>query len=130
MIGRRGRVLIQKTGCSRMDHKVAYSAVSLFLLSVVLFSFFSYYLSEVTGEDWFSRSGAVMCLVSAAAVFRLGRVQQTEIARILHDRNETDREKLEDVLGSPSRLHQLLSIAAYIIGLVGTVIWGYGDLVL
>jgi len=111
-----------------MDHKKSHFAVGLVLVIALLFSLFSYYLSERTGNDWFSRSGAVMCLLAAAGAFRLAKVHQDHIAWILKDQHETDHEKFVNILKSPSKIHQCLSYTTYVAGLVGTAIWGYGDL--
>jgi len=115
---------------TEFDARKSHLAVGLELVIAVLFSAFSYDLSERTGNDWFSRSGAVMCLLAAAGAFRLAKLHQDHIAWILKDQHETDHEKFVDILKSPSKLHQGLSFATYGAGLVGTVIWGYGDLLL
>ena len=45
-----------------------------------LFTLFSYYLSEKTGTDWFSRSGSMMGLIGAAVTFRRVNFYQSALA--------------------------------------------------
>src|SRR3979490_1569450 len=53
----------------------------LLVAAAWLFAIFSYYLSSEAGNDWFVRSGSVMCLVGAAVTFRLGHFYQRALAR-------------------------------------------------
>ena len=55
---------------------------TIFLLGLLiavawLFTLLSYYLSEKTGTDWFTRSGSVMGLIGAAVTFRQVNFYQT-----------------------------------------------------
>jgi hypothetical protein len=51
--------------------------LGLLIAAAWLFTLFSYYLSEKTGTDWFTRSGSVMGLIGAAVTFRqVGSVRQ------------------------------------------------------
>ena len=92
-----------------------------------LFTLFSYYLSEKTGTDWFSRSGSVMALIGAAAAFRLTAGFQKQLATGLKEGLASVRQEIEVVLNPPP-LYRLTSYFGYVTGIVGTAIWGYGDL--
>ena len=93
----------------------------------VLFAAFSYYLSGKTGVDWFSRSGALMGLVGAAVTFRLAHFYQRALATALKEGLVSVAKEIELGL-EPPRSYVLLSYFGYLTGIVGTGIWGYGDL--
>jgi hypothetical protein len=92
-----------------------------------LFAAFSYYLSKTTGTDWFSRSGSVMALAGAAVTFRLVNVYQHGLAAALKEGIMSVARGIE--LGfEPPRSYQVLAYLGYLTGIIGTAIWGYGDL--
>jgi hypothetical protein len=91
-----------------------------------LFAAFSYYLSRKTGADWFSRSGALMGLVGAAVTFRLAHFYQRALATALKESLISVPREIELGL-QPPRSYVLLSYFGYLTGIVGTGIWGYGD---
>src|SRR5262245_11058248 len=101
----------------------------LLIAAAWLFAVFSYYLSERTGTDWFTRSGAIMGLVGAAATFRLGHFYQRALATALKEGRVSVPRGMELRL-EPPRPHVVLSYLGYLTGIVGTGIWGYGDLLL
>ena len=91
-----------------------------------LFAAFSYQASIETGTDWFSRSGALMGLVGAAATFRLLGHFQNRLAIAPKEGLATIDREIELSL-NPPRLYRYVSYFAYITGIFGTAIWGYGD---
>ena len=100
----------------------------MFLIAAAwLFAAFSYYLSRKTGADWFSRSGALMALVGAAVTFRLAHFYQRALATALKEGLVSVPRGIELGL-EPPRSYVLLSYFGYLTGIVGTGIWGYGDL--
>jgi hypothetical protein len=99
----------------------------LLIAAAWLFAVFSYYLSEKTGTDWFTRSGAVMGLVGAAVTFRLAHFYQRALATALKEGLVSVPRGIELGL-EPPKPHVLLSYFGYLTGIVGTGIWGYGDL--
>jgi hypothetical protein len=101
----------------------------LLIAAAWLFAVFSYYLSEKTGTDWFTRSGAVMALVGAAVTFRLGNFYQRALATALKEGLVSVPRGIELGL-EPPKSYVLLSYVGYLTGIVGTAIWGYGDLLL
>jgi len=99
----------------------------LLIAAAWLFAAFSYYLSRKTGTDWFPRSGAVMALVGAAVTFRLGNFYQRALARALKEGLVSVPREIELGL-EPPKSYVLLSYFGYLTGIVGTGIWGYGDM--
>ena len=100
--------------------------ISLALTSSWLFAVFSYHASIRTGTDWFSRSGALMGLLGAAATFRLLGHLQNKLAIALKEGLTTIGREIELSL-HPPRLYRYVSYFAYVTGIFGTAIWGYGD---
>jgi hypothetical protein len=99
----------------------------LLIAAAWLFAVFSYYLSRKTGSDWFSRSGSVMALVGAAVTFRLANFQQHALATALKEGLVSVSREIELSLKPPTP-YTVLSYLGYLTGIVGTGIWGYGDL--
>jgi hypothetical protein len=99
----------------------------ILIVAAWLFAAFSYYLSRKTGADWFSRSGALMALVGAAVTFRLAHFYQRALATALKENLVSVPRGIELGL-EPPRSYVLLSYFGYLTGIVGTGIWGYGDL--
>jgi len=112
-----------------MTQRKKYPIVGTGLVLAWLFVVFSFIVSNQVGVDWFSRSGAVMCLLAAAANFTLVRIHQRNLADIFKDNEHSAKEKAERIL-KPSGSYLFLSRLSYLTGIVGTAIWGYGDLVL
>jgi hypothetical protein len=99
----------------------------LLIAAAWLFAAFSYYLSRKMGSDWFSRSGSVMALVGAAVTFRLANFYQRGLAATLKEGLVSIPRGIELGL-EPPKSYQVLSYFGYVTGIVGTVIWGYGNL--
>jgi hypothetical protein len=107
---------------------------TVFLLGLLiaagwLFTLFSYYLSQKTGTDWFSRSGSVMGLIGAAVTFRQVNFYQSGLATALKDNLVSVPREIELGLEPPTP-YRVLSYLGYVTGIIGTGIWGYGDLLL
>src|SRR5215475_3569560 len=101
----------------------------LLIAAAWLFAAFSYYLSRKTGADWFARSGSVMALAGAAVTFRLANFYQRALATALKEGLVSVSREIELGL-EPPRSYVVLSYFGYLTGIVGTGIWGYGDLLL
>jgi hypothetical protein len=93
--------------------------LGLLIAAAWLFAAFSFYLSGKTGTDWFSRSGAVMCLVGAAVTFRLSNFYQGALATALKEdlvsvSKESDRHCRNRGLGlwGPAGQTDVLSLSA------------------
>ena len=101
--------------------------LGLLMAAAWLFALFSYYLSRKTGTDWFTRSGAVMALVGAAVTFRLANFYQRALATALKEELVSLSKEIELHLEPPKSYVRLLYLG-YLTGIIGTGIWGYGDL--
>ena len=106
---------------------VRIKSLGLLIAAAWLFAVFSYYLSRKTGSDWFSRSGSVMALVGAAVTFRHANFQQHALATALKEGLVSVTREIELTLKPPTS-YTVLSYLGYLTGIVGTGIWGYGDL--
>jgi len=100
--------------------------LGLLIAAAWLFTLFSYYLSEKTGADWFTRSGSVMGLIGAAVTFRQVNFYQSALARALNEGLVSVPREIELGL-KPPIAYRVLSYLGYVTGIVGTGIWGYGD---
>jgi hypothetical protein len=74
--------------------------------------------------NWFCRSGAVMVLLAVIVEFHLGNLQQ----------KESSSAPIVAGLGIPMsgdlpRIKQQFAKAAHTFAMLGTLIWGYGDLI-
>jgi hypothetical protein len=101
--------------------------LGLLVAAAWLFALFSYYLSRTTGIDWFARSGSVMALIGAAVTFRLADFYQRALATALKEGLVSVSREIELGL-EPPKSYVVLSYLGYLTGVVGTGIWGYGDL--
>ena len=99
----------------------------LLIVAAWLFAVFSFYSSKKTGTDWFSRSGAIMGLVGAAVTFRLANFYQRALAMALKEGLLSVTKEIELRL-EPPKSYVRLSYLGYLTGIIGTGIWGYGDL--
>jgi hypothetical protein len=91
-----------------------------------LFAAFSYYVTKKTGTEWFARSGSVMALAGAVATFRItGLLQKTLVTGLREDLGSLQRGL--ELSFDPPKAYQMTASFSYLTGVVGTVIWGYGD---
>ena len=105
----------------------ASAVFELLLAASWLFAVFSYSLSRKAGTDWFARSGSVMGLIGAIATSRLVRIYQRGLVIALKEGLVSTSREIELAL-EPPKLYQVLSYFWYVTGIVGTGIWGYGNL--
>ena len=107
-------------------HKKKYRTPIALLVFGIVFCIISAIISIDSSESWFMRSGAVLSFVSVAIQFILSNLKKSEIENLfnsdlrLKDKFKAVREK--------DALHDFISSASVVTGLVGTIIWGYGDL--
>ncbi len=91
------------------------------------FTILSLLLNLNTGLNLFARSGSVLVLVSIAITYQL------MATRNAYHTKQLDRYKVGDPVDfsklHPSVFHHQLEKFALITAVIGTVIWGYGDLV-
>jgi hypothetical protein len=105
--------------------RLAAIKVSSLLAAAWLWGIFSYFTSTGAGT-WFARSGSVMCLIGAAATFKLINDYGHALATAVENGLTLTR-RIELVI-DPPKLYQTVQYLAYLTGIVGTVIWGYGDI--
>jgi hypothetical protein len=103
--------------CQMVDIGVAIS----WLISAV-----SFYVTRKTGTDWFTRSGSLMGLMGAIGTFGLTSVLQKQL-RIALKEGLTSVERHIELFLDPPKSYQVTAYFCYLTGIVGTVIWGYGD---
>ncbi len=102
-----------------------FSNTWLLVISAIIFSGYSFYYSVASGDpQWFQRSGSIVVLIgvfiTARRIVRLGENYLNE------DWNLPD----ESAEGKKALLDQRSeSIYGPIVAVIGTIIWGYGDLV-
>ena len=101
--------------------------LGVFLSVVWLFASLSFCLSRETGGDWFSRSGSLMALSGAVVSFRAVSLYQSKLAIALRAGLVSVTREVELTL-EPPRLFRVVLYCGYLTGVVGTAIWGYGDL--
>jgi len=88
----------------------------------------SLYLEFVLGADLFSRSGSLMVLFAAIAEYQLLRVRDSHHSEQLQTFSEGGRVAFRTF--HPSRGHQRQESLAHVSVVLGTLIWGYGTLLL
>lgn len=108
-----------------MNQKTSYLPV-VFLTTSWICVLISLYLEAIWGQALFSRSGSLMVLFAIMAEYNLLKV-----------RNGYHRDQLKTYAAKkqvnfdhihPSINHQYQETAAHITVVVGTIIWGYGDI--
>ncbi len=106
--------------------KNKYRRPVLLLIFGVFFSIISAYASLDSEGDWFARSGAILSFISVVVQFLLSNLKKSELESLFRS-NKGLKEKINTIKVKDAR-HEFLSLASGITGLVGTLIWGYGDL--
>lgn len=99
--------------------------LSLLIIGVV-FCVTSALISLKTTGDWFARSGSILSFVSVVVQFILSDLKKAEVKKLFHS-DIGLKQKFETIKIKDTR-HNTLSIASGITGILGTLIWGYGDL--
>lgn len=103
-----------------------YRTPIILLLIGLVFCIISAIIAASTTGQWFSRSGAVLSFVSVVVQFFLSNLKRSELEQLF----KTDlrlREKF-NVAKEKDGLADMVSTASIVTGLIGTIIWGYGDL--
>ncbi len=88
----------------------------------------SIYLEIISSQAWIFRSGSLMVLFAVVAEYNL-----------LKGRDEHHRDQLIEYASTgqvnfdrihPSKSHQRLETISHVTVIIGTLIWGYGDMLL
>jgi len=99
------------------------------LIVAWLTSAFSFYFSTLYGSHWFSRSGSLIILFSVMAEYQLIIEKQNYIYLLVtKGRIQTEQSIRPKGNFEPSNAHKRKEIATHVSVVIGTLIWGYGDL--
>ena len=98
----------------------------IFLIIAWLLVLFSLYLEIIWRGSLFSRSGSLMVLFAFIAEYYLLRTRDRYHSNQLKAYSSGNQVNFEEV--HPSKNHQYLEKASHITVIIGTIIWGYGDL--
>ena len=93
----------------------------LLLFISIIWVFISLFISE----NWFARSGSIMVLFSVIIEYRLLKAHNDMVNRKVQASVHTRRALKITVLEE----HKKISFITHIFLVVGTLIWGYGDLI-
>lgn len=99
--------------------------IVLLVFGTAFCAFSGFYAVNTSGE-WFARSGAVLSFVSVVVQFFISNLKRSGIETLF----KTDmgiRDKFK-VIREKDILEEVVSISSIVTGLIGTIIWGYGDL--
>lgn len=92
-------------------------------LAAIAFFILALHLND---SMWFARGGSVVCLLAIAAEYGLLQIQQEVLNNRVAGLGTLSGPKLKNLDVPPP--YQRLKISAHIIGVNGTFIWGFGDL--
>ena len=109
-----------------MLEKKKYRLPVLLLSFGIIFCIGSAFASINATESWFARSGAILTFVSVVVQFLLSNLRKEEIENLFNEGSGI-REKIKNIKNK-NPLHESVFIISGITGLIGTLIWGYGDL--
>ncbi len=98
------------------------------LVGAVLLTITSFILDiYFCGFNWFARSGALMVLLAAIVEFRISGhiyddIQRSQLTSSIVNSSIPLKAK-------PTKKRKKIAITAHTLLVVGTIIWGYGDLI-
>ena len=85
-----------------------------------------YCIATLYGSHWFSRSGSLMVLLGAMSEYLLLQNQTTHMSTILRGTGTFGGSPITSV--DPPEYHKNISKYVHITVILGTFIWGFGDL--
>lgn len=109
--------------------------VRLFLLASALSVAGCVWASLATGDwTWFARSGAVLTALGLVLASRKILIARADLVALLSDMERADGAERTARLESFKRLQrdldrQVMERAGFVLLVVGTLVWGFGDLV-
>jgi len=98
----------------------------LLLLIGIICCISSAFISIYSSDSWFSRSGLILSFVSVAVQFILSSLKKAELENIFKQDLRL-KEKVQ-LVKETDVMHEIISVVLFSTGLIGTLIWGYGDL--
>ena len=99
------------------------------LATAWLVSAFSLYYGSINGFHWFARSGSLMVLFSIMAEYVLITEKQNYIYTfVTKGQMQTEQSLRPKGNFNPSKAHSIKEKFTHISVVIGTFIWGYGDL--
>ncbi len=116
------------------DRKLIFHLLIAILLLISGVSWCLYSMYQVNSfdvePDWFARSGAVLVLCSIfAGMVTKPQIESASITNFLNTYNHVlEREELEEVHWCVKYgIVKKLVILEFLLGIVGTLVWAYGD---
>ncbi len=107
-------------------HKTKNLKPIIFFVISWLIVLISFYFESVLGGFLFSRSGSLMVLFAVMAEYNLLSTREKYHIYQFREYSRGNQVNLEEI--HPSKSHQYLEKAAHINVVLGTILWGYGDL--
>jgi|ACQI01.1.fsa_nt_gi hypothetical protein len=101
-------------------------SASTFLLLAIISAIIGLLLEIITGFNWFSRFGSLVVLFALMAEYVLVHAELTRLYKNLD--NIKAFQSIPDL--SPSKWHQKKVWFAHFTVIFGTLIWGFGDLII
>ncbi|TMU24513.1 hypothetical protein E0L35_09705 [Halomonas sp. ATBC28] len=77
--------------------------------------------------NWFARSGAIVVLLAAVVEYRIYNHIYDDVQRAQFQQTKIDLSV--PIKAKPTKERRRVSVAAHVLVILGTVIWGYGDLI-
>lgn len=104
----------------KFDYAILFAAVVIAVFSAVgdLFS---------DNYNWFARSGSIVVLLAIIVEFRVSAHVYDDIQRAQFLQQKIDLSI--PLKAKPSKQKKRISCAAHSMVIIGTIIWGYGDLI-
>lgn len=100
-------------------------AWEIFLLTIAILTVLISFIYDNDEKLWFMRSGSIMVLLAVIVEYKLNQKALKNINR---------KSKMSAVSGFPvnllnSKEHNRIAIFTHTFAILGTLIWGYGDLI-
>ncbi len=102
--------------------------IPILLFSLGIISVFASVVADYyTNGNWFARSGSILTFTSVLSNFIITSVKRKEIVSILE--SGFDKKEKASKIKTKDVIYKSMQLIAFTLGLIGTIIWGYGDLV-
>lgn len=107
--------------------KNVFRMCSIILLMASVLPLLAYFIdfrpNGETAGSWFQRSGSIMVMLIILSEFRLFSIARYEIPV---DKGTLQKQPVSEEFKKP---YTLISYLSVLIAAIGTIIWGYGDLI-